>query len=515
MIEDLLGSGSTEAEGDVAVIGGGTLGLPMAVAFARRGLKVVCVESGGWTQENDTHTLNEVVYTRSVYAGAAHGRFRCLGGTSTRWGGALIPFLEADVEDAGWPVAHSEIVAYQSSVERLFDLSEGSYDALGLLKDKQGEPTHIPRFAKWPPFRKRNVFNLLSDEARSLSNLRIMINATVTDFDAPEGTLSRIVARASDGSRLALRAKKFIFAAGAVETTRLLLLLDQQNNGCLSRKGDQLGRNFHDHLSVPIGALECKDRRALNRLAGFRFERGGGMRNLRFELAPSTPLRREIKPCFAHIAFEQQGNGGFATLRLIYQHLQRRSVPPPQLVIGLARDLPWLLRAVWWRMFESRLLYPSDAAISVHMVIEQVPRPNNRIRLSNDRRDCFGRELAQIEWSVDAEDEHNLHLSVDAFEAFWHRSNLEDIARFVRRDRREMAADLSAGGSIYHPGGSTRMAQSPEQGVVDADLRLFGVPNVRIVSTSVLPTGGGGNPTMMAAMLAFRCVDNVIAELLR
>ena len=63
-----------------------------------------------------------------------------------------------------------------------------------------------------------------------------------------------------------------------------------------------------------------------------------------------------------------------------------------------------------------RLLYPDDADINVHMVIEQTPRPENRISLSSERTDLFGRPLAQIEWSVDKEDQKNLRAAVDLFE---------------------------------------------------------------------------------------------------
>jgi choline dehydrogenase-like flavoprotein len=38
-------------------------------------------------------------------------------------------------------------------------------------------------------------------------------------------------------------------------------------------------------------------------------------------------------------------------------------------------------------------------------------------------------------------------------------------------------------------------------------LRVHTVPNLQLLATSVLPTGGGANPTMMLMLLAMRCVD--------
>jgi choline dehydrogenase-like flavoprotein len=51
------------------------------------------------------------------------------------------------------------------------------------------------------------------------------------------------------------------------------------------------------------------------------------------------------------------------------------------------------------------------------------------------------------------------------------------------------------------------MSATPAEGVVDKDLNLFGVDNVQLLATSVLPTGGGANPTMMLLLLAMRCVN--------
>ena len=57
------------------------------------GFSVLNLESGDYEQKNETHPLNEVVYKKSTYNSSTNGRFRCLGGTSTRWGAALLPFL--------------------------------------------------------------------------------------------------------------------------------------------------------------------------------------------------------------------------------------------------------------------------------------------------------------------------------------------------------------------------------------------------------------------------------------
>ena len=87
------------------------------------------------TQETDTHPLNRVEQTGQIYAGAEHGRFRCLGGTSTRWGGAMITIAcRRDVErhTAGWvpawQVPYERLMAQLPDIESKFGLPEGSYE---------------------------------------------------------------------------------------------------------------------------------------------------------------------------------------------------------------------------------------------------------------------------------------------------------------------------------------------------------------------------------------------------
>src|SRR5262245_42437278 len=100
---------------DVLIVGAGTCGLLLASKLRARGLHVDVLESGGMDQSEPIHPLNHVVQLGRMYRGATVGRFRCLGGTSTRWGGALIPFLPADFEArpqlglGPWPVRYSEL----------------------------------------------------------------------------------------------------------------------------------------------------------------------------------------------------------------------------------------------------------------------------------------------------------------------------------------------------------------------------------------------------------------------
>lgn len=507
MICDLKGKGSQEAGCHILIIGGGTAGLTMAEALCGRGLKVICLESGGTTQDGDTHPLNAVEQTGVAYAGAESGRFRCIGGTSTRWGGALIPFQPADMIGGNWPVSAEELSPYVDRVEALFDLPDGPYLDYALLP--RGDD-FVERLAKWPPFANRNVFNLCEDRLRSDPDIEIWLNATATEFRLVGDSVNRVTARSADGSRLDIAAYVVIFAAGAIETTRLLLIADQQNEGFISKTTQSLGRYFHDHLSCAIADLEPIDRTLFNNLVGFRFGPRGQMRNSRFELSEASSLRGQHLPCFAHVAARDKP-GGFQNVRKLYQAAQKREIPSAGLLLSLVRDTPWLFRAMYWRFIRSRLLYPPDAQFQLHLVTEQVPLFESAITLSQAQRDAFGLPLASIHWVVSDKDKENMIRSAHSVLKMWSRSTLATLAVPQMLPSSEIENAMASGAGIYHPGGSTRMSPTPQDGVVDHNLGLHPASNVFVVSTSALPTGGGANPTMTLLALALRCVDHLLS----
>ena len=60
-----------------------------------------------------------------------------------------------------------------------------------------------------------------------------------------------------------------------------------------------------------------------------------------------------------------------------------------------------------------------------------------------------------------------------------------------------------------HLVGGCRMGASERDGVVDADLRSFAIPNLFVTDGSVLPTQGSANPALTIMALAARAADRM------
>jgi choline dehydrogenase-like flavoprotein len=91
--------------------------------------------------------------------------------------------------------------------------------------------------------------------------------------------------------------------------------------------------------------------------------------------------------------------------------------------------------------------------------------------------------------------------------------------RLIRHARRFMGRMLEAAGgndlyetsSTAHLMGGCRMGSDPETSVTDADGRSWDVPNLFVCDGSLMPTGGGVNPSMTIMANSARIADRITA----
>jgi len=243
---------------DVCIIGAGMAGLMAARRIAATGRSVVVLESGGLEFDSNTSELNRVEDVNDSHKGAFGGRFRGLGGSSMQWGGRLLPLTRHDTLDRSyigvnaWPFDIRELDQYQSEIESVFKIDATSYeeDMLDEFRTRGPIPANDPdiviRSPKWVAFRRCNMGRLLRKELAANTNIDIWINATVVDFDLDLETrrLKSVTGRDADGRKIQIQAIEFMVASGAIEATRLLLLLDASSEGQAFSGIGVLGRYF-------------------------------------------------------------------------------------------------------------------------------------------------------------------------------------------------------------------------------------------------------------------------------
>ena len=122
-----------------------------------------------------------------------------------------------------------------------------------------------------------------------------------------------------------------------------------------------------------------------------------------------------------------------------------------------------------------------------------------------EERDALGSRRARLDWRLTETDKLSLNRIV--------RAMAEEFGALgLGRVRPALSDDADWPGEVlggYHHMGTTRMADSPEHGVVDANCRVHGVANLYIAGSSVFTTGGASNPTLTLVALALRLADHL------
>ena len=64
----------------------------------------------------------------------------------------------------------------------------------------------------------------------------------------------------------------------------------------------------------------------------------------------------------------------------------------------------------------------------------------------------------------------------------------------------------------HHTSSTCRMGKDPTQGVVDADLKVFGTDNLYVCSNAAHPTCAAVNPTLTLVAVTLKLTDHLLAE---
>jgi choline dehydrogenase-like flavoprotein len=507
---------------DIVIVGAGVAGLVLADALRGSGKTVDVLEAGGATLEADSQSLYDAEMAGVPHKGTTEGRFRVYGGSSTRWGGQLLPLPASDFEHrlhvpySGWPIKLGDLSPYLTRCEELLGVNHAPYNELLLQQLPKPWPQLSEadlrfRFSKWAPFRFRNLARTLGIRCENDPNTRIFLHAAVTSIDLHRDgrQVENLLVRTVKGGCFHFRGAQVVIAAGSIETSRLLLASRSVHSNGLANRFDQVGRWFHDHLSVKAAVLKPIHRRHFLRQLAPWFV-SDTRHTVKIESTEAWQARHSCLNVMGHLVFQAPDNSGFAWLR--QQLLARQigesgegKVPPPALEQLPAEALD-LLYLGWKRIARQRRWCPANAEITLSIDSEQQPNPESRIRLS-DNLDALDMPKAVVQWQWGEPERRSFAAYKQLFARQWQAWDAGQI------DWRE-SFDAGSGweksvADTYHLMGGTRMATNPQHGVVDQNLQVHGVDNLSIASLSVFPTGGSSNPTFTLMMMTLRLADRL------
>ena len=506
------GFGQEPPRYDLCIVGAGAAGITVALELEATGRRVCLLEAGGPDYERETQRLFEGEVVGGRYPLLRSTRVGALGGTTTVWAGWCRPLEARDFES--WPFGLDELSPYYARAHEICGLAAYDYDPehwAGLLGSDRilsgdaafrDEIFHIGV----QDFGRRYRERLLRSKT-----IDLVLHAPVTRARMEGPGCTAVEIRTLGGQQLAIRADRFVLAAGGIENARLLLLSGDQRAGVPGNAGSLVGRYFADHAFVDPGTLVLHTSRSLGFYHGRPVASSPGASSVRGVLS----LRREFlererllnAALFFHPRYE--AHRVFATDEVkatltLWNQLKGRAVPGPvwpylrravrgphQVTVALARKLavgPGPARR--WRM---------------RAEFETGFRADNRVTLG-DERDRLGRRQVRLEWQLGDGDIENLRRVIARFDQAVREAGVGQLERGFPDTAEGWHQAVEP---AMHHMGTTRMHVDPRQGVVDANSRVHRTSNLYVTGSSVFPSGGYANPTLTIVALAARLGDHL------
>jgi choline dehydrogenase-like flavoprotein len=528
MAHDLArGSPQNVIESDVCVIGAGPVGLTVARALAGKHRTVTLLERGSASAMEQTAS-REVEFDRGIYRGATAGRAFGAGGTSALWGGQLLPVRDTDLQARAqitapaWPMSYAELAPHLDELETWLQVMPGSF-ALPFAAN-QGHPLADlrwnewkPRFSKWMPFGRRNIYGTFSGALTSSHSVQGYLNARAQEWQlqsvADRQQVVGVTARSTNGHAVRVRAKAYVICAGALESARCVLEMNEAAGGLSSGVDNLTGRFLHDHLSLRLARVNIADHAGFKRLFAPIFV-GKTLRALRMELSNEFLSREGLPALYAHFVAETAPDSGFALLRDFFRGIQHGKVGAA--IAGgwrIPLSLPGVAEILFERFVRQRLPFPRGAQVFLHCDFEQAPLRENRIYLG--KAGAGGHRPMHIDWELGGDAVRIAKAVQSTFSRFWLANDLDRIARIELVD---FAPDEPIAPTnlydIYHPAGTARMSADANSGVVDSNLLIHGTGNAFVAGSAVFPSLGAANPTFTAMALGLRLASFIDRQLM-
>lgn len=527
---------------DVCIVGAGPSGISLALELARLRRSVLLLESGAALPNPTAQALADAeILHPDWHVPMAIGVQRSLGGAGNLWGGRCVAFDALDfdqrphIDQSGWPIAASDLAPFAKAGAHYADIVTPDFvrPIEGLsISDPDFTADHLERWSIEP---RPQVAHAKALAENGFVDLRLSATLATLNF-SEDGAVAEAIVQGPDGTRSLVHAGTYVLACGGVENARQLLNLQGETSRFGGPDG-MLGRCYMGHLYGTVAGLQIASETLDAALDYLATEQGVYVRR-RFNPSAALQARENLLnvalwPEFPPIHDPRHRNGVLSAAylalsipalgrALVAESIRRNYVGPgkPDIAAHLRNvvmDFPntavfvprFLYRRKFARPRQPGFFQRNPArryALRYHA--ETRPDPSNRITLGTDR-DATGLRRAVIDLKYRDDDVADLLRAHDLFAAWLTRTGLGQMEYSLPEPERA-ASILSQAYDGHHQIGTTRMAETAADGVVDRNCQVFGTPNLFVAGASVLPTSSQANPTLTAITLAVRLAAHLV-----
>ena len=531
---------SFKEEFPYCVGGSGPVGMAIALELERLGKRVLVLEAGA-LQRDAVHTAatEAEIVDPQRHAAMSLSVCRVLGGTSWTWGGRCVKYDAVDwqerswVPDSQWPIEGSEAERWYERASEYMLCGGGNFD-FPTGKPLEGGITveTVERWTQEPKLILRHRARLLESQL-----IEISLQSTVRGLklSADRSRVEALKVLTPEGE-VEVRAEHILLAMGGVETTRLLLIAQEEEPVLFGASQGALGRYYMGHISGKIANIVFADPQSVAEM-DFKQEADGTWYRRRYMLTakeqrqeqllntafwPDNPAFYDarhgsgvLSSVFLALAFPPTGRRLLSeAIRLVHTgprplkilpHLRNAVLGAP----GGALDMYRILRDRLVRRPKKPgfLVQSKSGRYALHYHAEQIPQAQSRIELS-EARDSFGMKRAKVDLRFAEQDVTSVKRSHEVLDSALRKNGIGHLEWMYPEAELE-AKILEQAADGYHQAGSTRMGSDPRTSVVKENLQVHGVANLYVASSSVFCTSGQANSTFLAVAMAMRLVHEL------
>jgi choline dehydrogenase-like flavoprotein/predicted dehydrogenase len=548
----------TEFTSDLCIVGGGPIGLAVALEFADTSTRVCIVESGSLERHAETEALGEFENVGLFRTSPDLVRCRGLGGTSSLWTGRCGVFDAIDFQSrpwlpySGWPIQFSDVSPFFDRAGQLLGLGPAIYDnrASELLRQGsteanwdsrlllpviwqfsrgEGDSLQVARASSSDQHLEAlrhagapqavDVGRASLPSLKQSRNITVLLNANATKIEI-DGSGSRVqsVSIATLTGRAAkVKATNVVLACGGIDNARLLLVSKATSSDGWKNVSDTVGRFLTDHPLFEVVRYEGNGSRRLRRQFGHRWLDRGSTRYVYqkgVRLSPDLQRREGLLNCAVHML---EYGDQLAPISLAGRALRslRKAEFGKDAISDASRALtrPHALAVgAYDRYVMRRPALQNTERVALNCVVEQRLDPESRITLSHER-DALGVNKAKIDWRSSQLEFETVKRMTDVITSEITRMRYESpiVATWLQEDPTAFRSRVR---DFAHPMCSTRMSSNATEGVVDENCKVHGISGLFVAGASTFSTAGYMNPTLLAVALSLRLADHLKGKVL-
>jgi len=492
-------------EGDICIVGAGAAGVSIALQWINTPYKVILLEGGGFSYEDEIQDLYRGKNTGQPYYPLKSSRLHYFGGTTGHWGGMCATMDEIDftvrdwVQNSGWPIKRSDLDPFYKRAQPILELGPYEY-GLEYWKKQDETLVSLPMDESviynkmWqfsPPTRFGKKYK---DEIVNAKNLTLYTYANVVDIKAFDHlkAVREMTVKNLAGKAHTVRARYFILACNGIQNPRLLLASNSQFPNGLGNENDIVGRYFMEHLEIKTAELW------LNKSERMKLYEWTG--KPRAEIAFTAEAQRKFQLL--------NGTASLSPLNMakeVKPAIETWSADDPR---QSEKQLHDANDEVGKTKLIKRLTTDLYASYELFTRMEQHPNPDSRVTLDTEK-DALGVPRAQLHWKLSDQEKRSLRKIYEIIgqQIGLHGAGRVRMMEYLRDESDHSWPSLTGGG--WHHMGCTRMHDDPKKGVVDPNCRVHSMENIFIAGDSCFTTGGAINPTLTIVALSLRLSDHV------